>query len=467
MARHLYVAGIDRYPAADDVIEIEKELTYLIDTGYCWVSGFTPVNGQEIIIEDDDPLVGRLFAGIIVTSTLVDKDFKTWEIHCDDYTTLLNGRLVVETYENMSASDILLDVVAKYCTDFTTVGVVSGAPTIEYLVFEYVPVGEVFNKLCDYVGWHWQPTYYKDIQFFPLDGSTMAPMAIQPGGNFSDFKHSIDTQGLRNRVYVLGGKMLSDAWTYEVEADGVTRTWLLPHSPHELSIKVGGVPKTVGVENLHEDADYDYMMNYQEKYVRASSQTALVAKGTTMSFTYKYDIAVITMVEDLASQTALASVLGSNNVYEHSIVDESLVTLEAAEAAGYADLLENANPKVKGSFNTTVPGWAAGQRLIVNLPDRDIYGDYLIQRVTVVPFTSELWEYHIEYGGRLIGLPDVLKALISTQKSKKLSDTGIINKFITDTDYCVAGDEVVSTYRTPPWYCGEADAICGFVEVSE
>ena len=243
-------------------------------------------------------------------------------------------------------------------------------------------------------------------------------MILVPGGKFRFGKHSINTQGLRNRVYVRGGTMLSDPQVIQWKADGVARIWTLPWKPHEVSFAVGEVPMTVGVENLHEEADFDYMMNFQEKYIRCSTQTATPLEGATMALTAKQDIDVITMVDDLESQVAIAAVQGGDGVYEHVITDDSLTTIQAAEAAGMADLREHANPKVSGSFETEVTGWVPGQIVTVNLPDRGVVGEYLVQRVTITPATPELWTYSIQYGGRLLGIADFLKALVSAQQKK-------------------------------------------------
>jgi hypothetical protein len=353
VVRHLYIAGKDYWPPANDILTIEQSLTYQIDTCSFHVSGVQPVEGEEVIVEDDS--IGRLFAGIIVKVELVDKDLKIWAVECDDYTALLDRRLVVENYENMSASDIFLDIVAKYCPGFTTNGVRPGAPVVEATgaEFEYKRPSECFRWLCDYVGWHWQPTYHKDLQFFSAEAlASPAPLMLEPGGPFRFGKHSIDTQGLRNRVYVRGGTMLSDPQNISWKADGVARIWTLPWGPHEVSLQVGEVTKTVGVENLHDEADFDYMMSFTEKYIRCSAQTATPVEGITMSLTAKQDIAVITMVEDYTSQQAIAAVQGGDGVYEHVISDDSLATIQAAEAAGMADLREHGNPKVNGTFDT-------------------------------------------------------------------------------------------------------------------
>lgn len=360
--RSLKIAGIERIlDVVKKSLKINKALTYQIDTCSFELAGDKPSEGDEIIIEDGV----RFFAGVVAKVSL-DKSYlmagsreNFWRVTCDDYTALLDRKLVVESYTDMSASNIFLDIVAKYCPGFTTNGVRSGAPVIEATgtEFEYKPPSECFKWLCDYVGWHWQPDYYKDLQFFSAeDLASPVPMGLRPGGMFRFGKHSIDTQGLRNRVYVRGGTMLSDPQTVQWRADGVARTWVLPWGPHETSLIVADIPKTVGVENLHEEINFDYMMNFNEKYIRCSSHTATPVEGATISLTAKQDIAVITLVEDYASQAAIAAVQGGDGVYEHIIDDDSLATIQAAEAVGMADLREHANPKVSGSFETEYSG---------------------------------------------------------------------------------------------------------------
>ena len=468
--RSLKIAGVERWADLErNSLTITRALTYAVDTCSFSLMGTAPVEGEEVIIEDGE----RLFAGIVVrvelARTFADKSIKVWNVDCDDYTALLDRKLVIETYENMSASDIFLDIVAKYCPGFTTNGVQMDAPNIEYIVFDYLRPSECFKELCDYIGWHWQPDYYKDLQFFSAEAlATPAPMALEPGGRFQFGKHSIDTQGLRNRVYVRGGTMLSDFWTYEVKADGTARAWILPHKPHEISLTISETPVTVGIENLHEETNYDYMMNYNEKYIRCSEHTPTPVAGATISATYKYDIDVITMVEDLASQEAIAAVQGGDGVYEHVIVDDSLSTIEAAEAAGLADLREHANPKVKGSFSTEVEGWHPGQLVQINLPDRGVTGTYLVQRVTLSPVVSSpsIWSYKIDYGGRLLGIADFLKALVSAQQKKQLNETSILHKFIYGRERLGVNDKLLTASRALPYVCGDSDAICGLVVVS-
>jgi len=468
--RSLKIAGVERHPDLEkNALEIEYGLTYEVDTCSFAVKGTMPAEGEEVIIEQDGI---RLFAGIIVkvelSRTFPSKTIKAWQVDCDDYTALLDRRLVVETYEAKTADWIFCDIAQKYCPGFTVTGVQSGAPTVEYIAFDYLRPSECFRQLYDYIGWHWQPDYHKDLQFFSAENlASPAPMELVPGGKFRFGKHSINTQGLRNRVYVRGSTMLSDPQTVQWNADGTARIWVLPWKPHEVSFEIGEVPVTVGVENLHEEANYDYMLNYNEKYIRCSEQTETPVAGVTMSLTARQDIDVITIVEDLASQSAIAAVLeDSDGIYEHSIVDDSLTTIEAAEAAGMADLREHANPKVSGSFSTEVPGWQPGQLVTINLPDRGVTGTYLVQKVALSPVTTDKWTYAVDYGGRLLGIADFLKALVSAQQKKQVAETSILHKFIYGSDVVEVSDDLITTPRALPYVCGDEDAICGLVVVS-
>lgn len=364
MARHLYIAGADRWrDYQKGSLEIQAALTYEIDTCRFDVKGEKPLEGSEVIIEDD--AYGRLFAGIVVVSQLV-KSLKTapsektnvWHVECNDYTELIDRRLVVETYENVSASEIFADIVTKYCSGFTTTGILPDAPIVEYIVFNYKYPTECFKELCDYTGWTWQPDYFKNVHFFNLATmANLAPLELRPGGPFRFGGHTADRQGLRNRVFVLGGKFLGDDQDFAFVADGAQRVWVLPHEPHSPWVLIGdagATPIKPGLESVDDESEYAWMYNQREKYIRCSGHTTTPAAGTTVIFRYKPPMDVVTMVEDLASQQRLTVIegAGSDGVYEHRIIDDTLITIEAAEAVGYADLREHADPKVNGNFET-------------------------------------------------------------------------------------------------------------------
>ena len=176
------------------------------------------------------------------------------------------------------------------------------------------------------------------------------------------------------------------------------------------------------------------------------------------------------LANHLSSNAAQALTLAkdSDGVYEHVIVDEKLITIEAAEAAGQADLREHANPRVQGSFQTEVEGWAPGQVVDINLPDRSVSGQFLVQRVTITPrlASPSMWTSKIDYGGRLFSIADVLAALVSAQRQKDTGATGILHRYVYGSETVGISDELIAIERDLPFICGDSDAICALVEVS-
>jgi hypothetical protein len=108
--------------------------------------------------------------------------------------------------------------------------------------------------------------------------------------------------------------------------------------------------------------------------------------------------------------------------------------------------------------------WVPGQLVTIDLPDRGINGTFLIQKVTITPATPDKWTYKVEYGGRLLGIADFLKALVSAQQKKKTNDSAVLHKFKYGQETSLVTDELVTTsHANVAWKCGDADAICGFV----
>ncbi|MDD4775645.1 MAG: fibronectin type III domain-containing protein [Syntrophomonas sp.] len=464
MSYTLTVAGTEKH-VVQDTLEISKAMTYQVDTCKCQiVSTAKPNEGDEVIVTDDTE--GILFGGIVVNVKFINTDAQVWEIDCNDYTELIDRRLVTETYENQSASYIFSDIIAKYTTGLVDV-VTAGAPNVEYIQFNYIRPSECFKRLCDYVGWQWYADDEKNIKYFEPN-SLMVPGPLQLLDTTRDqwgaFQFNVDKMGLRNKVYVLGGTALSDPATFEYVADGKQTTFNLAHKPHNLSMMVNAVPVVVGIENIDEDdGTYGYMMNYQEKYVMNASGTAIIPAGTTVTFIYQYDIPVITYDENIPSQQAMAAVQGGDGIYEHMISDDKLTTLEAAYAVAQKDLREHSDPNVRGSFVTLEPGWEPGQIITVNLTDRGINNSYMVQSVRLRYQVD--WFYTVEFGGRLLTIADFLQALVSKQQQADMTTT-IISKINSQVDNIGWSDISVQTLAEIPYYVGDTDAICGFVELN-
>lgn len=120
-------------------------------------------------------------------------------------------------------------------------------------------------------------------------------------------------------------------------------------------------------------------------------------------------------------------------------------------------------------WENLITTWQPGQLVDINLPDRGVTGTYLVQRVTVSPVwpNPSIWTYKVEYGGRLLGIADFLKALVSAQQKKRLLEPAkSVQKFVHSEETLVINDELITAIPALPYICGDPDAICGMAVVS-
>lgn len=412
---------------------------------------------------------GLKYSGTITNVQEVDITAGIWDITALDNTREMDSLLVVEEYTNQSASDIATDLLSKYApAGFSAAGIKPGAPVIEFKQFSDKRLSECLKELCDYVGWQWYVDAHKVVHFFNAEEVLQpAPFVLDEAnrGKIFDFRLSINTENIRNRIKVNGGSMLSDAKDYPFRYDGVSRAWAPPYKPHELKIYVAEVLKTVGIENIDDPSTVDFLLNYQEQRITMGSAYVSPAEGATIKQNLKHLIPVVTVVENLGAQKALAAITGETGdnagVREDVIYDDTLVTLEAAEAVGNTSLRKWADPEISASFSTYTTGWEPGQLLVVNLPSRGLVNTYMVQKVNMA-YRNQEWITEVHFGGRLVSVADFLQALVSKQQSAT-AQTAILQKFIYFTDTILISDEWLISERLDGWICDDEDAICGDV----
>lgn len=352
------------------------------------------------------------------------------------------------------ADEIILDIAGRYCSGFTTANVSGPAPLVEYIEFIAKRPSECFRTLCEYTGWDWFVDYTKDIWFFdPTELAIAAPITVDGGAEVQNLVHELEVENFRNRIKVIGANYLSDAQSFEFVCDGTATSWKFDEVPYDIHMTEDDDPVTVGVEGEDEETDFDFMVDPETAILRTASSHATPAAGVKLEGTYKYQVPVIALRDDKASQVAAAAIMGGDGIFEHTIIDESITTLDAAEALCLEQLAEFANPRVRGSFITHTAGWAAGQIVPINRPDRNIVGGYVVQKVNRSPVRTDLWETRIEYGGRLIGPADYLKALVSAQQQKVTTPT-TISKFEYGEEEVGVRDELEAIYQPLPFVCG-------------
>jgi hypothetical protein len=375
-----------------------------------------PEEGQEIVITKDSV---KLFAGFLTScreEEIGEADLLIYNVTAVDYTHYLQRKKVAENYQDKTLKEIIEDIVSNYVDSSVTTNNVSTGPTIASINFSYIPPTACFDKLAEATNYSWYIDYDKDVHFFKREDNPAPEELTEDSLNWRNLAITPNISQLRNRVYVRGGKYLSDEQTQSFEADGHEDVWWLKAKPVNLTIEEDSVSKTVGVENLHDEIDYDYMMNYEEKSIRrvAGNPTG----GTVIECKFKYYIRVLVEVLEESSITAMQALnLGGDGVYDHFINDDSILTKEEARKRAEADLADYSDPIIEGQFETTTSAlesgnlFRSGQILTINIPSRGLDNSYLIQKVVTKSINEENYVYEIHFGGRLLGLIDFLKGI--------------------------------------------------------
>ena len=417
-----------------------------------------PQAGQEVICYVDSTSGTVLFAGTIYSSAkkklapndvITDRVY-TYIVECQDYSRLLNQRLVVETYASTNSKTIIDDIVANFTDSahgFTTNNVATSR-TLTRVVFNYIKVFDAISQLADLLEWDWYVDNDKDIHFFEKE-TRSAPFVINNDAvtnKINDLMVVPDYSQTRNRVFVRGGTEVSTGTkTQSWECDGEGRIWSIKHDDASgFSMTVGGAPVTVGTEYLNaDDGTYAYYFNSNEKYVRAGdgSPTATPGAGVVIVATYNYRTPIIVQADNVGSQAAIAAIEGGDGIYESIIRDDSIDSTSLAQDRAVAEVNQFGNVMINGSFTTYETGFVVGQFVELDVPDYESYdGNYQIQRLSIVPHGPNMELYVIEFATTLYELKDFLLALVRGFSRLKLRSDEIVdvlkivNETVTVTD---------------------------------
>lgn len=388
-----------------------------------------PATDDEVIITLADAT--KLFAGYII-STQMSKQAQgvvSVKIDCADYTYLLDRNLAHISYADKTDAYIINDLLATYCPGFgiTQTNVIAGV-TISSIKFNYLQISQVMRRLCELTGRSWYIDYDKDLHYFPTT-TNAAPFNITSSANdYTDLRINKDASQLKNRVYVRGGTKLSDATTYSTKGDGVKRQFTLPDKPHDVSLTVNGVTKSVGIKNINLSG-YDWYLNFQEKYIEQDSGGAVLGTTDTLALTYSYDIPILVAVEDTASILA-------NGQKEFAIFDKTIDTTQAARDRASAELTDYANDLIEGTFITHTAGFRSGQYININLSEYGINDDYLIQNVTARSFGGGNFYYEVSIASaKTLGIIKFLLKLLEADKNLvELDDDEVVDELVSVQD---------------------------------
>ena len=152
-----------------------------------------------------------------------------------------------------------------------------------------------------------------------------------------------------------------------------------------LSVTSNSVSKTVGWDGIDNPDDYDFMYNYTTKVLSLGTYTSVPADGDEIIIIYGViNITIILRRDDPDSINAVKVIEGGDGIFEFCITDNNIDSLAWANEAAKADLLQNANPIIKGTFVTNRSDIKSGQIITINSTKRNINQNFLVQKVELV-----------------------------------------------------------------------------------
>lgn len=368
---------------------------------------FVPQLGDEVVVTRDGTTI---FGGIIVRITENVRATKILEytVECNDYSQYLKRQLVTERYEGQTVQQIIDALVTDYTTEGFTTTNVTGALTIESISFNRLNVADCLQKLADAISYVWYVDYDKDIHFMPKNTEEGAAITDTSQNYIYDSLEIVeDLTQVRNVVLVQGGERVSDTQrTEEFDGDGVRDIFRLANKFSSLpTVSVGGVGQTVGVEFLDDDASFDCMWNFNEKYIRFTAGNIPTSGTRNVDVTGYYLFPIVVSVPNNPS-------IAEFGRYEFAITDRSIRSQDEAIRRALAELQSYQNELYEGSFRTYTDGFRSGQVISINSTQRGKVISVLIQSVRAAmrdPSGTQL-EYEVKFATlKSIGIIEYLQ----------------------------------------------------------
>jgi len=426
-----------------------------------------PIEGQDVEIQLDGT---SIFTGRVVSvqSTRLDGTTFAFQVECTDYTIDLDKKLVVEDYGSDTLYNIVKDIMDNYTSGLTYNNVIDSGTTLAGIKFNYLNPSQCFQRLADITGWDWYIDVDKDLHFFPEETSD-APIELDDTEeDFNDLVITPDTTQLANRIFVRGGYYLSAEYTQDtITAVAGQTEFPVRYRPYELTVKVDAVSKTVGIENEDVAGGHDFLLNADEKLLKVD--TISMSGGEAIIMKYKYKIPLLERIDDYSSQTAIKAIEGGDGIYEKIIVDDTIEEVNIAQERGKAELIKYANPIVSGSFTTFNTGFKAGQRLHIDLTDRNTDEYYLIRQVTATSLGGNQIQYTIQFATFLLGFNWLLIKILDATRKTVFRDDEVLDVLrIISGESCMIDDTSVTvTTETPPYQWGPGGSPQGYWNISQ
>lgn len=204
--------------------------------------------------------------------------------------------------------------------------------------------------------------------------------------------------------------------------------------------------KTDGVEYLDAEASFDYMYNFNEKSVRASTQTVTLPSTSFLLFSYNEIVPIRIQLSDYASIAAMKTAVGGDGIFDGAVItDQSLDSTQAAINRAQAEIDQFSNPLVKVSFKTDYEGLEAGQLIRVTDTSKGIDDEYLIQTVRTRYQSLDFPSFDVQCASSLFGIIEYLQKLSEAIGEKLIDEDDVIEQIVSENEEIIISEVNVFT----------------------
>jgi hypothetical protein len=288
------------------------------------------------------------------------------------------------------------------------------------------------EQICGLCGFEWFIDENLDINFFETANTVNENTISEDNNSYKrgTVNFALDSSKLVNKLWVKGAKGLSLPYPQSITVNGTTPIPLY-YTPRAgdtgITVVIGGVTKTLGVQNIDAAGTKDFLINYSEKLLIPD----LCTSGTgTVTYCYEYPIKIL--LENSESQY----------LYGNDAPFEAILTVDTDDSSlareiGQRYIDKYSKPVLTGDIEPMDGIYKCGELLKVELSSLNINEYLVIKAVT----------YESVPGA---GIVNVKVSLENTQKdlSNILKD---MSKRLMKIETALFGDDtdsVVERYKT-------------------
>ena len=319
---------------------------------------------------------------------------------------------------------------------------------------QYKKPSIVFENLTKMTNDYRHIDYERDLHYYSKLWSELAPFDItSTSQNFGNLKIDYDITTIKNRQTVRWWEAPDqNLYTQDEVCDWEEDSFRLDYKPKDLRIFLDYwawfIEESVWVENLADEANFQWIFNFNEKVIRKwwltpSAPTAWVI-FRRVYLPYR---AIRVRVQDNDSIARMKLLTKWDGIYDGAVIVEPKIrTFQEARIRAKSEVDAYKNPTVSFNFDTNFDGLHPGQLITINDPDRWVSNEqYLIQSVSYSSRNDDYRTYRVQASTTLFWLTEFFQLLLKKSDRREVDASELVDIVQNVDEVIVIEDDIVPT----------------------